>query len=222
MQLEQLLDYLYIIPTALIAIIFHELAHGLVSFWLGDPTPKETGRLTLNPLKHIDPVGILCLIFFHFGWAKPVMIDPSYYKNKRVGMTLVALAGPIMNFIIMIISFVIIGITFALQYHNNLPNNIVFEIIYNFFSYLAILNIGLGVFNLIPIPPLDGSKAIGIILPRGAYEEYMGYQKYGTFFMLGIMLIIYMLSLFNIDSPILKITENIYTFFIELIYKIVI
>lgn len=222
MQLEQLLDYLYIIPTALIAIIFHELAHGLVSFWLGDPTPKETGRLTLNPLKHIDPVGILCLIFFHFGWAKPVMIDPSYYKNKKVGMTLVALAGPIMNFIIMIISFVIIGITFALQYHNNLPNNIVFEIIYNFFSYLAILNIGLGVFNLIPIPPLDGSKAIGIILPRGAYEEYMGYQKYGTFFMLGIMLIIYMLSLFNIDSPILKITENIYTFFIELIYKIVI
>ena len=222
MKLEQLLDYLYIVPAALIAIILHELAHGLVSFWLGDPTPKETGRLTLNPLKHLDPIGALCLIFFHFGWAKPVIISPSYYKNKKVGMTLVALAGPIMNFIIMIISFVIIGITYAIRYHNALGYNIVFEINYDFFSYLAILNIGLGVFNLIPVPPLDGSKAIGIVLPKGAYEEYMGYQKYGTFFMTGIMLVIYILSFFNIDSPILKITESIYNFFIELIYKIVI
>ncbi|MCI6716692.1 MAG: site-2 protease family protein [Bacilli bacterium] len=221
MKLEQLLDYLYIVPAALIAIILHELAHGLVSFWLGDPTPKETGRLTLNPLKHLDPIGALCLIFFHFGWAKPVIINPSYYKNKKVGMTLVALAGPIMNFIIMIISFVIIGITYAIQYHNKLEYNLVFEFIYKFFSYLAILNIGLGVFNLIPVPPLDGSKAIGIVLPKGAYEEYMGYQKYGTFFMMGIMLVIYILSFFNIDSPILKITESIYNFFIELIYKIV-
>lgn len=84
------------------------------------------------------------------------------------------------------------------------------------------MNIGLGVFNLIPIPPLDGSKAIGVILPKGAYEEYMGYQKYGTFFMMGIMLVIYILSFFNIESPILKITESIYTFFMEIIYKIVI
>lgn len=99
MQLEDILDYLYIIPAALIAIILHELAHGLVSSWLGDPTPRETGRLTLNPLKHLDPIGALCLVFFHFGWAKPVVINPSYYKNKKIGMTLVALAGPIMNFI---------------------------------------------------------------------------------------------------------------------------
>lgn len=222
MQLEDILDYLYIFPAALIAIILHELAHGLVSSWLGDPTPRETGRLTLNPLKHLDPIGALCLVFFHFGWAKPVVINPSYYKNKKIGMTLVALAGPIMNFIITIISFIIIGITFAIQYNNNLGYNVVFEIIYNFFSYLAILNIGLGVFNLIPIPPLDGSKAIGVILPKGAYEEYMGYQKYGTFFMMGIMLVIYILSFFNIESPILKITESIYTFFMEIIYKIVI
>lgn len=222
MQLEDILDYLYIFPAALIAIILHELAHGLVSSWLGDPTPRETGRLTLNPLKHLDPIGALCLVFFHFGWAKPVVINPSYYKNKKIGMTLVALAGPIMNFIITIISFIIIGITFAIQYNNNLGYNVVFEIIYNFFSYLAILNIGLGVFNLIPIPPLDGSKAIGVILPKGAYEEYMGYQKYGTFFMMGIMLVIYILSFFNIESPILKITESIYTFFMEIIYKIII
>ena len=221
-MLENLTDYIYIVVAALFAIILHEIAHGLVSTWLGDPTPKRQGRLSLNPLKHLDPIGALCLVFFHFGWAKPVVINPSYYKNKKIGMTLVALAGPIMNFIITIISFIIIGITFAIQYNNNLGYNVVFEIIYNFFSYLAILNIGLGVFNLIPIPPLDGSKAIGVILPKGAYEEYMGYQKYGTFFMMGIMLVIYILSFFNIESPILKITESIYTFFMEIIYKIVI
>ena len=220
MILESLLDYLYIIPAALITIILHELAHGLVSTWFGDPTPKETGRLTLNPIKHIDPIGLLCLIFFHFGWAKPVIIDPSYYKNKKVGITLVSLAGPIMNFLIMLVSFLFMGIVYKIMISTNSSDNTFLNIIFTFFAYLAILNIGLGLFNLIPIPPLDGSKAIGIVLPRNAYEEYMGYQKYGTFFMLGIMLVIYILSYFNVDSPILKITESIYNFFIELIIKI--
>lgn len=220
MILESLLDYLYIIPAALITIILHELAHGLVSTWFGDPTPKETGRLTLNPIKHIDPIGLLCLIFFHFGWAKPVIIDPSYYKNKKVGITLVSLAGPIMNFLIMLVSFLFMGIVYKIMISTNSSDNTFLNIILTFFAYLAILNIGLGLFNLIPIPPLDGSKAIGIVLPRNAYEEYMGYQKYGTFFMLGIMLVIYILSFFNVDSPILKITESIYNFFIELIIKI--
>lgn len=220
MILESLLDYLYIIPAALITIILHELAHGLVSTWFGDPTPKETGRLTLNPIKHIDPIGLLCLIFFHFGWAKPVIIDPSYYKNKKVGITLVSLAGPIMNFLIMLVSFLFMGIVYKIMISTNSSDNTFLNIIFTFFAYLAILNIGLGLFNLIPIPPLDGSKAIGIVLPRNAYEEYMGYQKYGTFFMLGIMLVIYILSFFNVDSPILKITESIYNFFIELIIKI--
>ena len=95
-----MIDYLYIIPCVLIAIIFHELAHGLVSYWLGDPTPKENGRLSLNPLRHIDPIGLLCLVIFRVGWAKPVVVNSQYYKNRRLGMFLVAMAGPLTNFII--------------------------------------------------------------------------------------------------------------------------
>ena len=214
-----MIEYLYVIPAALIAIVLHELGHGLVSYMLGDPTPKNEGRLTLNPLKHLDPIGTLCLILCHFGWAKPVSVDPTYYKKPKLGMTLVGLAGPMMNFLVAILSFVFIGILMYIRIY--VVDNTFIYILYNFFSYLSIINIGLGVFNLIPIPPLDGSKVIGVILPNKAYEEYMGYQKYGTFFMMGIMLVIYILSFFNIDSPILKITESIYNFFIELIYKIV-
>lgn len=221
MVLEDLLEYIYIIPAALIAIILHELAHALVSTWLGDPTPKETGRLTINPVKHLDVVGIICLIFFHFGWAKPVMIDPTYYKNKKVGITLVSLAGPIMNFLIVLFSMIVIGITYAIQIKFKLFDSTIAIIVYKFFTYLSILNIGLGLFNLIPIPPLDGSKAIGIVLPQNAYEEYMGYQKYGTLFMIGIMIVIYILSLLDIESPIISLTYKIYEYCIQIIQIIV-
>lgn len=220
MIIENLINYLYIIPAALLAIIFHEFAHGLVSTWLGDPTPKETGRLTLNPIKHLDIVGLICLVFFHFGWAKPVVIDSSYYKNKKVGITLVSLAGPLMNFLLMLFSFIVLGIIYIIICKTNIEINLFLEVLINFFSYFAILNIGLGVFNLIPIPPLDGSKIIGIVLPKDAYEEYMGYQKYGSFFMIGIMVVIYILSLYNVESPISSITMYIYNFFIYLIEKI--
>lgn len=172
-------------------------------------------------MKHLDIVGIICLVFFHFGWAKPVMIDPTYYKNKKVGMTLVSLAGPIMNFLIVLFSMVVIGITYTIQILNGLFDSTFILIVYKFFTYLSILNIGLGLFNLIPIPPLDGSKAIGIILPGNAYDEYMGYQKYGTFFMIGIMAVIYILSFFNIESPIVSLTYDIYEFCIQVIQRIV-
>lgn len=220
MIIENLISYLYIVPAALLAIILHEFAHGLVSTWLGDPTPKATGRLTLNPVKHLDIVGLICLVFFHFGWAKPVLIDPSYYKNKKVEITLVSLAGPLMNFLLMLFSFIVLGIIYIIICKTNIEINLFLEILINFFSYFAILNIGLGVFNLIPIPPLDGSKIVGIVLPKDAYEEYMGYQKYGSFFMIGIMVVIYILSLYNVESPISSITMYIYKFFIYLIEKI--
>ena len=96
--LNKLIELLYTIPAVVIAISLHEAAHGLMSYKLGDPTPQKDGRLSLNPLKHFDPMGTLCLIFFHFGWAKPVQVNPRYYKNKKMGMVLVSLAGPLMNF----------------------------------------------------------------------------------------------------------------------------
>ncbi len=214
-----LVEYLYVIPAALIAIVLHELGHGLVSYMLGDPTPKNEGRLTLNPLKHLDPIGTLCLILCHFGWAKPVSVDSSYYKKPKLGMTLVGLAGPLMNFLVAIISFVFIGLIMYIRIY--LLDNTFIYILNNFFSYLAIINIGLGVFNLIPIPPLDGSKVIGVILPNKAYDEYMGYQKYGVYFMIFLMILLSVLNYFGVESPISIVIEKVYNFFINIILKII-
>ena len=109
-------DLIYTVPAVLIAICFHEFAHGLVSYKLGDPTPKYEGRLSLNPLNHLDPVGTLALILFHFGWAKPVMVNPQYYRNKKIGMVEVALAGPLMNFFIAFIFLFLYAIFYKYSY----------------------------------------------------------------------------------------------------------
>lgn len=214
---ENLINYLYIIPCACIAITLHEFAHGLISYLLGDETPKLDGRLTLNPVKHFDLVGLFALIFVGFGWAKPVRINPNYYKNKKWGITIVGLAGPLTNILIALFSFIMIAFILLL----NLDNNIFIEIIINFFNYLAIINLSLGIFNLIPIPPLDGSKIIGCILPKKAYDEYMSYQKYGMFFMLGIILFFSVLEMLGFTSPLSLLIEKIYTYFINLILKII-
>ncbi|MGM9899335.1 MAG: site-2 protease family protein [Bacilli bacterium] len=216
---DNLVRYLYIIPAALIAVVLHELGHAFVSYKLGDPTPKSEGRLTLNPLKHLDMVGIICLIFFGFGWAKPVSIDSSYYKNKKLGITLVGLAGPLVNFILAILSFTFIGVIYIAEI--KLGSNVFLSILNTFFIYLAIINIGLGVFNLIPIPPLDGSKVIGGILPDKAYNEYMRYQAYGMYFMIGFMIFLFILDSFGLESPIGFVIDKIFYFFYDLVLKVV-
>ncbi len=216
---DNLIRYLYIIPAALIAVVLHELGHAFVSYKLGDPTPKSEGRLTLNPLKHLDMVGIICLIFFGFGWAKPVSIDSSYYKNTKLGITLVGLAGPLVNFILAILSFTFIGVIYIVEI--KLGSNVFLSILNTFFIYLAIINIGLGVFNLIPIPPLDGSKVIGGILPDKAYNEYMRYQAYGMYFMIGFMIFLFILDSFGLESPIGFVIDKIFYFFYDLVLKVV-
>jgi len=202
-----IIDYLYIIPAALIAIIFHEIAHGLVSSWLGDPTPKRQGRLSLNPLKHLDPIGTVCLILFHVGWAKPVVVNPEYYKHKKGGMALVALAGPLVNFILAILSILIISLITAFATNDSTFINIIFE----FFTYLAIINLGLGIFNLIPIPPLDGSRIIGSLLSDNAYEVYMRIERFG-FIIIALLLFLSSLSGGGV-SIVSELVENIFMFF---------
>lgn len=219
-MIDEIMKYLYLIPCAIIAVVLHELAHGLVSYWLGDPTPKETGRLSINPSKHLDIMGVICLIFFGFGWAKPVVINPMYYKKPKWGIALVSLAGPLMNFIIMILSFVFMWIILKLQIYVITNPSEILNMIYEFFTYLAIINLGLGLFNLIPIPPLDGSKIIGCILPEKAYNEYMGYQKYGTFFIIGLLMLLYILESFNIASPLNILMDKILLFFYEIMFKL--
>lgn len=188
--LSKLIELLYTIPAVVIAISLHEAAHGLMSYKLGDPTPKKDGRLSLNPLKHFDPMGTLCLILFHFGWAKPVSVNPYYYKNKKLGMVLVALAGPAMNFLIAFLSI----FTMTLMTKLNILNN--FSIyLYFFLIYLATINIGLGIFNLVPVPPLDGSKVLGAILPSDKYFKYMQYEQYG------MVIIVLLLFAGILDKP---------------------
>lgn len=214
--MEQYLIYLYIIPAALIAIMCHELTHGLFSYLLGDPTPKEQGRLSLNPMKHLDLFGTLSLIFFGFGWAKPVQIDPRYYKNPKWGMALVALGGPLANFVIAFIS----GLLLTIMYKHPIDSSLL-SIIYDFIYILMVINIGLGVFNLIPIPPLDGSKIIGAILPNNAYNQYMKYQKYGMIFILGLLVLLDVLESLGYPSLLNELLDVVVNFILNFWFKII-
>lgn len=177
-------ELIYTIPAVLIAISMHEFAHGYVSYRLGDPTPKEKGRLSLNPFAHLDLVGTLCLLIFHFGWAKPVLVNPYYYRNRKKGMLMVALAGPGMNFCIAFLSIFFMGM--ILKITGGYGGSLI-QYIFTFLDYLYIFNIGLGVFNLIPVPPLDGSKVLGAILPEDKYFRYMQYEKYGSIILIALL-----------------------------------
>lgn len=146
------------IPGLLIALVLHELAHALVSTWLGDPTPGLQGRLSLNPLAHIDWIGMIMLWVFRFGWAKPVQIDPRYYRNPRVGLLLVAIAGPVMNVLVALVALVVWG-------HLPLSSTSIGSTV---FFFIVIYNVYFAVFNILPIPPLDGSRVLSAVSREGA------------------------------------------------------
>ena len=185
--------------AVLVAIIPHEMAHGFAAYLCGDETAKNDGRLSLNPLHHPDPIGTICLIFFKFGWAKPVMINPNNFRDRKKGTFFVAIAGVLTNFILAIISVIILK-------HIHL-NEFMQELLLNIFWF----NIILGVFNLIPIPPLDGSKILFSFLPL-KYEYYLiKYERYGY-----IILLLLIMS-----STLDKILVPMVNFMINLIGKIV-
>lgn len=151
------------------AIVLHEYAHAATSSYLGDPTPRYTGRLTLNPLAHIDPIGMLMLLVFHFGWAKPVQINPSYYRDWRRGTLLVSLAGPVMNFSVAFIALLVIRLVGPDPWGG----------LGKVLSWAVWFNIYLGVFNLIPVPPLDGSKVLRSLLPPASAAWYGQLEGFG-------------------------------------------
>ncbi len=172
-----LLSLLLTIPGVLVAITFHEYAHAFAADRLGDDTARNQGRLSLNPLAHLDPIGVIMLIFAHIGWGKPVQINPNNFTRKisaRTGEAIVSLAGPLMNFILaFVIAIIFYGVqkfaaNFALTTQAGL-------IIMTMLQYAVLVNVGLGVFNLIPLPPLDGSKILMAFLPYNAkrwFEEH--------------------------------------------------
>ena len=172
---------IYVAPAALIAISMHEYAHGIVSYKLGDMTPKLDGRLTLNPFRHLDVVGTLCLLFFHIGWAKPVRINTRNYKKPNRDIILVSAAGVAMNFILAFVFMLLYGLLYKYG-----TNGVFTNYLYVLCYYCAVLNVGLGVFNLIPIPPLDGSNILAEIFP-GVRNFYMRIRPY-SFLILAICL----------------------------------
>jgi Zn-dependent protease len=175
--------FLYLAPVIIASLVLHELAHAYVATRLGDPTPREHGRLTLNPIPHLDPLGTLMFGLtyfispFIFGWAKPVLVQPGYFRRPQQQMALVAVAGPATNFLIALVCA-------AILFHAEIA------LYSDLFSVLALtyeVNVVLGIFNLIPIPPLDGSRIVGAFMNRATYERWSALDAYGMFVIFGVI-----------------------------------
>lgn len=181
----------YILITAfcvLLSLSVHELSHGLAAYAVGDKTAKYSGRLSLNPFAHMDPFGAACLFVFGFGWAKPVPVNPWNFKNKKSGMVITALAGPFSNFLLAFIAQIFVQILGGMQFASDTSVGFTLaSALYTMAYYLVITNLGLGIFNLIPIPPLDGSKVLTAILPQETYFKLMEYERYGFIILIFLM-----------------------------------
>lgn len=192
--IARLLVFLFILPM-------HEAAHGWMAYRLGDPTAKRAGRVTLNPFKHVDPVGLIMMIALGFGWEKPVPVDPRYFKNPRRDNALVAAAGPVSNilmaFILMVVArlFLFLPITSVVYYIILILINMAFASIY------------LGIFNLIPLPPLDGFNVLGAFIPEKTYYKIYQYGRYSMF------IVFFLMWLGVLSVPVGFLSDAIYQFF---------
>ncbi|MDE6763754.1 MAG: site-2 protease family protein [Oscillospiraceae bacterium] len=156
----------------LTAFPVHECAHALSAYWLGDDTAKNQGRISLNPMRHLDMFGTIFMLLAGFGWAKPVPINPNNFKNRKVGMAVSSLAGPLSN---LILSYISIILCKTLTYYSG--GNSYLDALADVFWYSTILNVGLAVFNLLPVPPLDGSRIFNLVLPEKIYFKIMKYEN---------------------------------------------
>lgn len=163
------------VAAIFLCLTVHETCHGLAAYALGDPTAKAMHRLSLNPLRHIDWLGLVMMFAAGFGWAKPVPVNPQYFKKPKQGMAVTALAGPVSNFLLAILAMFI-----SKAIYLYVPYSAGTETVFDFCLYtVAPLSVGLGLFNLLPIPPLDGSKVVAVLLPDRAYVQLMRYERYG-------------------------------------------
>lgn len=195
-DLSRIISWLMFAGAALIAISVHESCHALSAYWLGDDTAKRMGRISLNPLRHLDPLGFIMMVVAHFGWAKPTPVNPyrmTKVKSPKLGMAITALAGPVSNLILALL----FGLLFALcggrittagelGVFLGYKKNALYYLCQFCFSCFT-LNAGLAIFNLIPISPLDGSKILAIVLPEDSYAQLMRYERYGMILLIALL-----------------------------------
>lgn len=189
-----MLDMVLRLAAVLLCLTVHETCHGLAAYALGDPTARRAHRLSLNPLRHIDWFGLLMMFAAGFGWAKPVPVNPNYFKKPKQGMALTALAGPASNFLLALLTLLAARIFCDVAAYSETNQRIL-----DFLLMVAVLSIGLGLFNLVPIPPLDGSKVLFAVLPDRAYDWLMRNERYG-------MLLLFALVFFDVGSNALSKT----------------
>ena len=195
------------LAAVLLCLTVHETCHGLTAYALGDPTAKSQHRLSFNPLHHIDWLGLAAMLTLGFGWAKPVPVDMRYFKHPKQGMALTALAGPVSNLI-----FAFLALLGARAVLADPADTAAWGWLYAFLLLLAQMNVGLGVFNLIPISPLDGSKVLFAVLPDAAYEKLMYYERYGV-------LVLYALIFFGaLDGFLGRAVSGVYNALVNLIF----
>jgi Zn-dependent protease len=200
---EWLIHLLLSLPTILIALSVHECAHAWAAYKLGDSTAKNFGRMTINPLKHLDPLGVLCMIVAGFGWARPVPVNSRNLRNPKKDMVLISLAGPASNIVLAFIGLLILRILQVLVLPALSAAAIgafgvdAIAMLLQFLMLFCMLNAGLAIFNLLPIPPLDGSHLLALILPSRIYFKYVRYERYISFALV-------LLLVFNVlDIPLL-------------------
>lgn len=206
---------LYVVPAILISLTFHEFGHAYAAYKMGDPTARNLGRMTLNPLAHIDPIGFILLVLFGFGWAKPVPVNPRNYKNFKKGEIVVSLAGVTMNLILAVVGAMILYTMLAVNGYKMMTDSVLSTIAIILYYFVG-LNCGLIVFNLIPIPPLDGSKVLTAILPERTYFKLMDYERYGFIILIILINTPIFNSLLNMcQSAVIDFYSNIIGLFIH-------
>ena len=181
-----ILTKILMLPGIIIGLSFHEFAHAWVSDRLGDPTPRRDGRVTINPLAHIDWLGFAALLLVGFGWGKPVMIDPRYYKNRRRDEFLVAIAGVTMNLIIAVVLSIPVRMMIK-HYGAGVPSDLMYNI-FQILYYAVFINVVLMIFNLLPVPPLDGWNIFTQLFKLDQYDWWYKVYRYGTYILLALII----------------------------------
>ncbi|MBE7032322.1 MAG: site-2 protease family protein [Ruminococcaceae bacterium] len=208
-----IVNLLITVLCVFLSLSIHEFFHGYAAYKLGDGTAKYMGRLNLKPSSHLDPIGAICLFLFGFGWANPVPVNPNNFKikSRKLGMAITSLAGPVSNLLLSFIALLLVNIMYIFVPETNSVAYSVFSVLEAVFTTLVYMNTGLAIFNLLPIPPLDGSKILNAVLPARIYFKIMQYEQYGFI----ILLLILNLPVFS--NLLTMLQYGVIRFFIQII-----